>query len=185
MKTTYVPEWKKYEKDLYSDDAKKSLQAADAFDETRKQEIQFSEKAKKWESDRKKEWQKNKPDYIKKKRKEEKLYEEKILRELREGGYLMGGLKPSPGLMLVKKTDQKEGVSLGGIVIPDSVEYESNLANVVRVGEGMINAFGKIDPPCKEGDIVLFRKGAGLNVKINNEAHLIIRFDEVFGVVEK
>lgn len=182
--TTFVPDWKKYEKDLHSDDNEKARQAADAFQESREKEIQNSAKARKWEEDRKKEIFKNKPEWVKKRIKKENEFNENIIKDLKEGGHLMGSLKPSPGLLVVKHKDAK-GESQGGIVLPDSVEYESNLAIAVRVGEGTMNAYGEIKPPCKEGDTVLFRKGAGLNVKVNGEPHLIIRFDEVFGVVEE
>lgn len=182
--TKFNPEWGKYEKDLYSNDNEKARKAGEAFDETRKKELRESSKARKWEEDRKKEWARNKPEWVKKRIKEENSFEEKIINDLREGGYLMGGLRPAAGLLLVKKTDSK-GESMGGVILPDSVEYESNLATAIRVGEGTMNAYGEIKPPCKEGETVLFRKGAGLNVKINGEPHLIIRFDEVFGVVEE
>jgi chaperonin GroES len=180
----YSPSWQVYEKDLHSEDAEVARKAAEAFDIDRQKEMANSPQARKYEESRKAAWAKDKPQWVKERIKAEQAQEQKIINDLREGGYLMGGLKPSPGLVLVKKTKQ-EGLKEGEIFIPDNVEYESNLALVIRVGNEMQVINGKIEAPCKEGDTVLFRKGAGLNVKLNGEPHLIIRFDEIFGVVEE
>jgi co-chaperonin GroES (HSP10) len=183
-KLKYTPEWSKYEKDLHSPDSQTAFKAGIAFDETRKNEINNSAKARRFEESRKEAWSKDKPQWVKERNREQQLQEQKIINELREGGYLMGGLKPASGLLLVVKTEQTE-TTQGGIFLPESVEYESNLAKVVRVGASVQGMMQVVDPPCKEGDTILFRKAAGLNVKINNIPHLLIRFDEVFGVVEE
>lgn len=181
--TSFNPTWKTYENKLHSNDPQEAVKAADAFQATRDLELKTSEKARRWEKSRKEEWIKNKPTWAKERINKEKAEEARIIRELQEGGYLMGGLRPAAGLLLVRKTDSK-GESSGGILIPDSVDYESNLAVVVRAGESAFTPYGEIKAPAQESETVLFRKGAGLNVKINGEPHLIIRFDEVFGVVE-
>lgn len=181
--TTYKPSWETFEKDLHSDNVETSLKASEAFEKTRLQEMKNSEKARRWEKSRKEEWVKNKPQWKKQQLKKESERDERIIRELREGGHLMGGLRPAAGLMVVQKTEAK-GESQGGILIPDSVEYESNLAEVKAIGSSAFTPYGEIKSPAQVGETVLFRKGAGLNIKINGEPHLIIRFDEVFGVVE-
>lgn len=179
----YEPEWKQYEKDLHSEDSNKARKAAVAFDETRKQELRNSAKARRWEESRQESWRKDKPQWKKQELKREREELEKINKELREGGYLMNGLKPRPGLIVVKEEKQQEDNN--GIFIPDNVEWQSNTCRVVRTSPPLITTQGPMECPCKEGDLVLVRNGSGLAIKINKEQHLLIRFDEVFGVVEE
>lgn len=178
------PSWSSYEEAMHSSDAEKAAKAADAFDLEREKEMKNSRKAREWEKDRKASWAKDKPAYIKKRRSEESENEKRIIRELKDGGHLMGGLRPAQGLVLIKDKE-KSSITDGGLIVPDSVEYESNLAYVVRVGSVVSTPIGQAEKPCVEGDVILYRKGSGLNLKINGEAHKLIRFDEVFGVVEE
>lgn len=182
-KTKYTPSWKKYEKDLHSDDADVARDAAEKFDLERQHEMRVDPEARRWEESRKSEVAKDKPIWKKERLKAEQAKQNKIISDLRDGGHLMKGLRPAPGLLVVKPIKQSD-ITKGGVYIPDSVEYESNTATVLRVSEPKMHQGVKEESPCAEGDEVLFRKGAGLNIKIQDEACLLIRFDEVFGVLE-
>lgn len=182
-KLKYTPSWKKYEKDLHSDDADVARAAADKFDLERQHEMKVDPEARRWEESRKAEVVKDKPTWKKEKLKAEEARQNKIITDLRDGGYLMKGLRPAPGLLVIKPNKQSE-LTEGGVFIPDSVDYESNTATVLRVSEPKMHQGVEEKSPCEEGDEILVRKGAGLNIKIQNEACLLIRFDEVFGVLE-
>lgn len=182
MKMKYDPEWKKYEKDLHSEDADKARQAAVAFDETRKHELKNSAQAREWEQSRQESWRKDKHAWKLKQLQEEKAIQDKITKQLREGGHLMNGLKPRAGLLIVKvEKEEKQGE----IYIPNGVQYLANTARVMRISDPVQSSTGNIVCPCNVGDLVLIRDGSGLDLKIKDEAMLLIRFDEVFGVVEE
>lgn len=182
-KIKYTPTWKTYEDKMHSDDPEEAYRATEAFITERELETKTSRQARAYEQSRKEAWAKEKPEWKKQQLQKEAEREAKIINDLRNGGVLMQGLRPAPGLLVIQTkgtSDQTES----GIYIPDNVEYESNIATVVRVSDPRLTLVGEEKPPCKEGDEVLVRKGAGLNVKINGEACLIIRFDEVLGVLE-
>lgn len=179
----YEPGWKQYEKDLHSDDADTARKAGIAFDEARNHELKNSTTSRNWEESRKEEWAKEKPQWKQQQLKQEQANLDRINQQLREGGHLMKGLIPRAGLLIVKPEKQESEDS--GIYIPDSVQYLSNTARVVRVSEAVKSTTGNIECPCKVGDLVMVRDGSGLDLKINKEHHLLIRFDEVFGVVEE
>lgn len=179
----YEPEWKKFEKDLHNEDSDKARWAAVAFDETRKEELKNSSKAREWEESRKDSWIKDKPEWKKQQIKNEKEELDKITNQLLEGGYLMNGLKPRSGLILIKEEKIQDDQS--PIYVPDSVKYEANTARVVRCSDDIVSSGTNIPCPCAEGDLILVREGAGLHLKIKDEKMLLIRFDEVFGIVEE
>lgn len=179
----YEPGWKQYENDLHSEDADKAREAAIAFDETRQHELKNSTTARRWEQSRKEAWAKEKPEWKKQQIANEKYELDKITNQLLEGGHLMKGLKPRAGLILIKEEKMEDEQS--PIYVPDSVKYEANTARVVRCSDDVNSSAGSIPCPCAEGDLVLVREGAGLHLKIKDEKMLLIRFDEVFGVVEE
>lgn len=183
MRIKYEPAWKQFEAKLHSHDNDEAFTAGEAFDETRQNELRNSAQARRWEASRKESWARDKHDWKVKQLQEQKLERDRIIKELREGGNLMKGLKPRSGLLIVKPEKEQEENS--GIYIPDSVQYEANTSRVVRTSDPIKSVNGDVECPCKEGDLILIREGSGLNLKINKEPHLLIRFDEVFGVVEE
>jgi chaperonin GroES len=97
----------------------------------------------------------------------------------------MSTLRPLHDRVIVKRLEE-ERVSAGGIVIPDSATEKPTRGKVVAAGTGLIMADGKIRPmSLKAGDTVLFGKYAGQEIKIDGSEYLIIREEEVLGVVEK
>ena len=93
-------------------------------------------------------------------------------------------IKPLGDRVLVQPIEQEE-VSKGGIIIPDSAKEKPQEATVVAVGNGKILDSGDVRPlEVKVGDRILFSKYAGTEVKIEGEEHLILREDDIIGIVE-
>jgi len=177
------PSWKQYEDKIRSSDNLEASTAAEAFQEERAKEMAVNPAARRWEEARRAEILKNKGIWKKEEIQKEKDRQQRIIDNLRNGGVMSGGLRPARGLLIVKQI--KEGKTSGGLILPDQTEYESNMAIVIRVGDPQFSMGNTIPAPCAEGEKVLIRKGSGLNIKINDEPCLLIRFDEVLGVVDE
>ncbi len=93
-------------------------------------------------------------------------------------------IRPLQDRIIVKRQDEEETTS-GGIIIPDSAKEKPQEGKVIAVGNGKVNEDGKVQPlDVKKGDKILFSKYAGTEINIEGEEHLIIREDDVLGVVE-
>ncbi len=93
-------------------------------------------------------------------------------------------LRPLQDRILVKRVEQ-ESTTKGGIIIPDSAKEKPAEGKVVAVGNGKMGDDGKrITPDIKAGDRILFGKYAGTEVKIEGEEYLIMREDDVLGIIE-
>jgi len=93
-------------------------------------------------------------------------------------------IRPLQDRVLVKRVE-KENVSKGGIIIPDSAKEKPMEAKVVAVGNGKVLDNGETRAlAVSTGDLVLFSKYAGTEVKIDGEEHLILREDDIIGIVE-
>jgi len=87
--------------------------------------------------------------------------------------------------ILVRRVEEGEAVR-GGIIIPDSAKEKPQEGKVVAAGKGKSNDEGKVFPlDVKAGDSVLFGKYAGTEIKIDDEEFLIMREEEVLGIVKK
>jgi chaperonin GroES len=95
------------------------------------------------------------------------------------------GLRPLHDRILVKRLDDSEEQSVGGIIIPDTAKEKPQQAEVLACGDGRITDDGKVQPmDVKAGDKVVFSKYAGTEVKIGGDELLVIREDDVLGVLE-
>ncbi len=93
-------------------------------------------------------------------------------------------LKPLQDRILVKRVEE-EKTTKGGIIIPDTAKEKPAEGKVVAVGAGKVGDDGKrIALSVKDGDRVLFGKYSGTEVKIEGEEYLIMREDDVLGVIE-
>jgi chaperonin GroES len=93
-------------------------------------------------------------------------------------------IRPLGDRILVKRIKEEEK-SKGGIIIPDTAKEKPQEGKVVAVGKGKMTEEGKlITPDVKAGDRILFGKYAGSEVKIEGEEHLILREDDILGVLE-
>ena len=94
-------------------------------------------------------------------------------------------LLPLHDRVLVKRIDAEEKTA-GGIIIPESAKEKPVEAEVVAVGPGKRTEEGKrIEPSVKTGDLVMFAKWSGSEVKIDGEEHLVMREDEILAIIEK
>jgi len=93
-------------------------------------------------------------------------------------------IRPLHDHILVKRVKEEEKTK-GGIIIPDTAKEKPQEGKVVAVGKGKILEDGKVVPlDVKKGDRILFSKYAGNEVKIEGEEHLILREDDILGVIE-
>ena len=93
-------------------------------------------------------------------------------------------VKPLHDRILVKRIEEGEQV-VGGIIIPDTAKEKPQQGKVVAVGAGKIDDKGKRVPlDVKDGDTILFGKYSGQEIKVDGEEYLIMREDEVLGVIE-
>lgn len=94
-------------------------------------------------------------------------------------------IKPLSDRILVKRVEESQQTSSGGIIIPDTAKEKPQEAIIVAVGPGKIDDSGKRLPmDVKKKDRVLISKYGGTEVKIDGVEHLIIRQDDVLGIVE-
>jgi chaperonin GroES len=94
-------------------------------------------------------------------------------------------IRPLQDLLIVKRVEEEEKTK-GGIIIPDTAKEKPMEGKVIAVGKGKVLEDGKIHPlDVKVGDRVLFGKYSGTEVKIDGEEHLIMREDDILGVIEK
>ena len=94
-------------------------------------------------------------------------------------------IRPLHDRLIVKRVEDQEQKSAGGIIIPDSAKEKPQEGKVLAVGKGKKNDDGKIIPlDVKAGDRILFGKYSGSEIKVEGEECLILREDEVLGVIE-
>ena len=94
------------------------------------------------------------------------------------------GLRPLHDRILVQRLEEEEEVQ-GSIIIPDTAKEKPQQAKVLAAGPGRVSDDGKVQAmDVKEGDKVIFGKYAGTEVKLEGEEYLIIREDDVLGVLD-
>jgi chaperonin GroES len=95
-------------------------------------------------------------------------------------------IKPLADRVVVKRLDEEEAKSPGGIIIPDTAKEKPQKGIVVAVGPGRLDEKGnRIPMEVKVGDKVIFAKYAGSEVKIGGEEYLIMREDDILAVIEE
>ena len=94
-------------------------------------------------------------------------------------------IRPLHDRILVKRLEEETKTS-GGLFIPDSAKEKPIQAKVIAVGAGKRDKDGKIIPlDVKAGDKVLFSKYSGSEIKIDGDEHLMMREEDILGVIEK
>lgn len=92
--------------------------------------------------------------------------------------------RPLHDRILIKRIEEKESVK-GGIIIPDTAKEKPQEGEVVAVGRGKKNEDGKVIAlDVKAGDRILFGKYSGTEIKMENQEYLILREEEVLGIIE-
>ncbi|MBQ4123929.1 co-chaperone GroES [bacterium] len=93
-------------------------------------------------------------------------------------------IRPLGDKIVIKVIEDAEQTS-GGIFIPDSAKEKSQRGEVVAVGQGKVNEKGEREPmDVKVGDVVLFAKYAGTDVKVTDETLKIMSVSDVLGIIE-
>ena len=93
--------------------------------------------------------------------------------------------RPLADRVLLKRIDKEEKTS-GGIIIPDSAKEKPQEGEVIAIGNGKLMDSGELSKmTLKKGDRVLFGKYSGTEIKLDGEEHLILREDEILGILEK
>lgn len=93
-------------------------------------------------------------------------------------------LRPLSDRILVQRVEEDEKTK-GGIIIPDTAKEKPAEGKIVATGNGRMGEDGKLLPmDVKVGDRVLFSKYGGTDVKIDGEDYLILRQDDVLGIIE-
>ena len=93
-------------------------------------------------------------------------------------------VRPLHDRIIVTRLEEGEQ-KVGGIIIPDTAKEKPQQGKVVAVGKGKVEKDGKITPlDVKAGDTILFGKYAGQEIKLDGEEYLIMREEEVLGVLE-
>ena len=94
-------------------------------------------------------------------------------------------IRPLQDRIVVRRVDEEEKTK-GGIIIPDSAKEKPIMGEVVATGKGKIKDDGTVlAPDVKKGDKILFGKYSGTEVKIEDDEYLILREDDILGVIEK
>lgn len=94
-------------------------------------------------------------------------------------------IKPLRDRVIVKRLDEEEKTK-GGIIIPDTAKEKPQAGEVIAVGTGKVLEDGKVQPlEVKRGDRVLFGKYAGTEVSIDGQEYLMMREEDILGVVGK
>ena len=92
-------------------------------------------------------------------------------------------IRPLQDRIIVKRVQEEEKTK-GGIIIPDTAKEKPVEGKVIAVGNGKVLEDGKVRPlDVKKGDRILFSKYGGTEVKIDGEEHLIMREDDILGVI--
>ena len=93
-------------------------------------------------------------------------------------------IRPLQDRVMVKRLEEEQKTA-GGIIIPDTAKEKPQKGEIVAAGPGKRNEDGKIQPlGIKKGDKVLFSKYAGTEIKVEGEELLIMREDDIMGVIE-
>ncbi|HCW92990.1 MAG TPA: co-chaperone GroES [Flexistipes sinusarabici] len=96
----------------------------------------------------------------------------------------MAKIKPLHDRVLVKRVEAEEKTA-SGIIIPDSAKEKPQEGEVIAVGEGKVLENGsKAELSVKTGDKVLFSKYAGTEISLDDEDYLIMREDDILGIIQ-
>ncbi len=94
-------------------------------------------------------------------------------------------VKPLRENVLIKRVEE-ENKTAGGIILPDTVKEKPSEGKIVAIGEGRVTQDGRVLPmSVKVGDVVLFSKWTGTEIKVDGEPHLIIKEGDILAIIER
>ncbi len=93
-------------------------------------------------------------------------------------------IRPLGDRVLIKRVAEEEKTK-GGIIIPDTAKEKPQEGKVIAVGKGKRNDDGKVTPlDVKAGDRILFGKYSGSEIRLDGDEHLIVREEDILGIIE-
>jgi len=93
-------------------------------------------------------------------------------------------IRPLGDRVLIKRVAEEEKTK-GGIIIPDTAKEKPQEGKVIAVGKGKPNEDGKVTPlDVKAGDRILFGKYSGTEIRLDGDEHLILREEDILGIIE-
>jgi chaperonin GroES len=94
-------------------------------------------------------------------------------------------IRPLQDRVIVKRIEDEAEKTKGGIIIPDTAKEKPQQGKIIAAGKGKVNDDGKLTPlDVKVGDRILFGKYSGSEIKLDGEEHLIMREEDILGVIE-
>jgi len=95
-------------------------------------------------------------------------------------------VRPLHDRIIVERIEEDGEQQVGGIIIPDTAKEKPQQGKIIAAGKGKVKDDGTVTPlDVKAGDTVLFGKYSGQEIKLDGEEFLIMREDEILGVIEK
>jgi chaperonin GroES len=93
-------------------------------------------------------------------------------------------IRPLHDRIIIQRLDEGEQ-KVGGIIVPDTAKEKPQQGKVIAAGTGKIRDDGTRQPPdVKAGDLILFGKYSGQEIRLDGEDYLIVREDEVLGIID-
>jgi len=182
---TFTPSWKKYEEAMRHPDSKRQGVATDKFIAEREHAVKTDSEARRWEEGRKKELARNKPQWIKEQQEKEVAPIKQAEKKFKNVGTFEYGLRPTPGYLIIEPSIEEK--TSGGIIL--SNQQTNNTGIVLEVGEKLYckHCFTSIETqpteaPAKKGDKILFKMGAGIEMKLKDKNCKFMMFSDVLGI---
>ena len=95
-------------------------------------------------------------------------------------------VRPLHDRIIVRRIDESAEQKIGGIIIPDTAREKPQQGRVIAVGKGKVRDDGNVTPmDVKADDLILFGKYSGQEIKLDVQEYLIMREDEVLGIIEE
>lgn len=169
---------------MHSDNPKDAKEAADNFINEREWETSHNNQLKEWEKGRVEDIARQKPAWVRKQAVQEKQESMKEIHKFKTAGNIDYTIKPTRGYLLVKILSNNETKTSSGIII-SSDEIPNEIAEILAVGGDIIMESNTLPAPCNEGDLVLLKKMAGLEVTSYGESLRICLFSDVLAILEE
>jgi co-chaperonin GroES (HSP10) len=179
---SYKPEWAKYEDKMRTGTAQEQQTASDQFLAARDHALKTDPQARRYEESRRDRLAKDKPAWVKMKRRQETEPLERLNQELRSGGMFDEPFKPAPGYLLVNVEKREAQTRTGIYLAEDALEKLNNVGEVVDVGDPQPTSGNPIPAPCQPGDKIIFKKGAGIDMGVMGQDCRFMLFSDVLGV---
>lgn len=177
--TKFDPLWKKYEKGLRDENPDVSLKAGEAFALEREHQMKVDKKAKSWEESRKKALEEQKPDWVRRRIRNEEDIKNKPVKLFKQFGVHLLPFTPAPGYLLVQ-VEELQPETDSGIILATNIETQPFTGIVVAVGADIPD----VTRPVNGGEEIIFKKSAGVEMTVEGVSCRFMQFSDVLGTYE-